>query len=102
MDFPIAGQNLSALQLQLTARKIRALPAGFLDKQTPGSHIPGTQFHFPEAVETTGSHIAEVQGGGAGPANGLGVESEIPEMIEIVHRAFPKVVRKASREKTLG
>ena len=102
MDFSIAGQDLVPLQSKGPAKEIGGLSACLFDEQTPGGHIPRAQLHFPEAVKTTSGHIAKVQGSRPRPSDGLGAKGEILEMIEIVRRTFPKIVRETGGEETLG
>jgi hypothetical protein len=52
MDDSVAGKAFLSMELQGRLVKIGHPASCFLDHQNPGSHIPGFEFHFPEAVET--------------------------------------------------
>jgi ABC-type amino acid transport substrate-binding protein len=51
----------------------------FLDQQHAGGHVPRRQAHLPEAVETAGGHVGQVERGGARAADAGGLLGELLE-----------------------
>jgi hypothetical protein len=71
----IGGNDIAPLQVIVPADEVTAKAAGFLYQQDTRRHVPDVKPDFPEAVQSPGSNIGQVQAGGTGApdAGGLGV-----------------------------
>ena len=58
MEQAITGHDLGVRQVMRPTAKIGYSAARLGDHQRTRRHVPGVQLQLPEAVESTGSHIA--------------------------------------------
>jgi hypothetical protein len=102
VDFPIAGQDVLSAEGEGLSQKVRYPPAGLCNHQAPGGYVPGTQFHFPESVETSRGHITKIESRGSGAAHGLSPDRKIVKVVKVVDFAFPEIVGEAGGEQAAG
>src|SRR5690349_18697636 len=73
MDPPIAGNEFRLVRGMRVAMEVSHPSTRLMENDDPSCRIPGTQLHLPESVESTGSHIAEVQRSASRPAQSPGL-----------------------------
>ena len=61
--------DFAAIEEVRPALQVRHHPAGFLDEQRAGRHVPARQPHLPERVEPAGGDVGEVERRGARAAH---------------------------------
>ena len=87
--FGVAGNDVAFFKEIVTAGEVAHQAASFLNQQGACSHVPLGQARLPERVETTGSHVGQVQAGGAGAADAGSLANQGAEhaqvVVEVVH-----------------
>src|SRR5688500_13217365 len=76
-------------------------PAGFLDNERAGSHIPGFQVLFPEAIESSSRDVTEVERGRTQPPDGTRTPKERAEEGDEIARLLMHVVGEAGHEQRI-
>ena len=92
MNQPVAGHDAVVEDIVVRAVKGRYGPAGLADQQDAGRHIPRFQFQLPEAVQSSGSNIGQIQCGCTGPADAAGSLLKGDEVVKIVGRIAGAIV----------
>ena len=84
----------------MVASKVTDQPAGFLDQQGAGGHVPLGQTGFPEGVVATGGHVGQIEAGGAAAADTSGLAYQAAEHAQVVVQGFHLVLaeRKAGAQ----
>jgi hypothetical protein len=72
-----------------------------LDEKDARGHVPRVQRELPEAIETSGGQVGQVEGGRADPTNGLGALNETLEVLEVVDLRVVDVVGEPGGEQRL-
>jgi hypothetical protein len=57
--------------------------AGLLHQQQPGGDVPVAQPHLPEAIETPGRHVSQIERRGARPAHARGIGDQRPQRPQV-------------------
>ena len=87
--FGVAGNDVAFFKEVVTAGEVAHQAAGFLNQQGACSHVPLGQARLPERVETTGSHISQVQARRTGAADAGSLANQGAEhaqvVVEVVH-----------------
>ncbi len=95
------GEEVGIFQAERSAIGRSNAAAGLADDQYARRHVPYMRGERPEEIETPGGQVAEVQGRGAGPPDGLAAGEHFQEQ-EHVRRVAPHVGRKADDGQGVG
>ena len=98
MNPAVRGEDLLPVRVGRRAVEAGDATARFRHDQAPGRHIPGVQTLFPKAVQSSGRHIAEIEGGRAEPPHGPRPADELGEQADHPVERLVHVVWEAGTE----
>ncbi len=77
MHQPVRGQRLTAIDLKWSAIEVADSSASFLHNQDAGRRVPGIEIEFPETVEASAGHIAQVESRRPGAAHAVRAQRDL-------------------------
>ena len=100
MHQTIRRHRLTAVDSKFRSVEAADLAAGFFHDEHARSRVPGIEIKFPETVEATASHIAQIEGGRSRAPHAVSAQRNLVVKMNI-RILVPLTAGKAGREQAL-
>src|SRR5205807_3107355 len=90
--------HVAGLQVTRFAAEIAHQPAGFLNQERSGRHIPRQEPHLPERVQSPAGDIGQVESRGAGTPYARAALDEVSELPDVQIEARELLERKSGAD----